>query len=304
MKDYKQMTADVLQRAQVNTYKRNRIRRRIAYAGGLCCLALLAAVNILTYMDREKGVPPIFEQPPAQIGSQPTEGIKEPDCNFPFVTIPSEDMPQSSGVVLLVASSSNDVGTELMENLTLPLNYFLRVRDLRGLTNAERENAIDDERAFLNGQMNIITPGTGVKRGNCAIRKNCVITFVRTGWFRLQIENYDNVESIRIKSNSRYGMLDVELSEFPYPRGQEIELVPEDIPELDRRKGLCINWNYTSALLQALDENPEMPLSSFSDTITFSVKFLDGTVQENKVRLEIQDDGQFVVSLLLDSRSV
>lgn len=321
MKTYEQMAEDVLHRAQVYTCQQNRNRKIIACVCSFGCVALLIAINVLTYGYRGKQEPPTLEQPTVHFGSQPTEDVIEPDCVLPLVTMPNEDTQQGKepeqqnpetsapnknggkdfGVVLLVATSPNDPGTELVENLTLPMNYLLRVRDLRGLSEAERDKIINEERKFCNNQSNSSLLEAGVRYTHNMPRENYVISYIRTGCFRLQIENYDLVESISIRCSTKYGMVDVRSSDYPWPKGWDVEIQPEDISDYYLERPLEINWKYTTELLYALDEDPAMPLSSFSDTVTFSVKFLDGTVKETKVQIMIQDDGQFVVSMLLQT---
>ena len=296
MKNYEQMAEDVLRRAEEYTVRRKRNQRIVATAAVFACLSLLIAVNII--MVGMEQTP--FIENPAQMGSQPTEGSKEPDNPNPSTSIPDEYKQQDYGVVLLVASSPNDPGTKLVENLTLPMNYFLRVRDLRGLDSAERDLAINEERN-LNDQ--VWDEGLGSanwKRVNGLVRDNYMISFVRINQFCLKIENFDLVESISIRCTTKYGELDVEYCDKIATNWWEVELLPEDISEFYRENGLRISWDYTTALLEELDKDPSMPLSTFSDVVTFTVNFLDGTVQESKVRIAIREDGQIFTCLLGD----
>lgn len=61
--------------------------------------------------------------------------------------------------------------------------------------------------------------------------------------------------------------------------------------------GLRINWKYSNAVLNILDEDPTTPLSTFSDTVVFTVNFVDGTTQECAVRILVQDDGEVIACL-------
>lgn len=312
MKTYEQMTADVLHRAQIYACRQKRNRKIIACVCSLGCVVLLLAINVLTYTYRETGENPTLEQPTVQFSSRPNEETRatqgaQPQASEPVgnsqppASKPDGNSQQDYGVVLLVATSSNDPGTELVENLTLPMNYLLRVRDLRGLSEAERDIIINEERKFCNSQSNSSLLEAGVRYTHNMPRENYVISFIRTGCFRLKIEDYEQVESISIKCTTKYGMVDVRSSNYPWPKGWDVEIQPEDISDYYLERPLEINWKYTTELLYALDEDPTMPLSSFSDIVTFTVKFLDGTVKETMVQIMIQDDGQFVVSMLLQT---
>lgn len=309
MKSYKQMAADVLHRAEVYTARKKRNQRIAVTAAAFGCLSVLLAVNIIKIGMGTKGNTPVVDQPTVQIGSQATEGSKATEGDQlqvqPSIPSSEEELPndvkQNFDVVLLVATSPNDPGTELVENLALPMNYTLRVRDLRGLSDEEREQAINEERAQHRKLMDESLNGASVRYGNCTARENYVISFVRNGCFRLRIENYDLVESISIKCTTKYGKVDIRSSDYLWLKGWDVEIRPDDVSDYYRERPLEINWKYTTALLESLDEDPSMPLSSFSDVVTFTVKFLDGTVQETKVQITIQDDGQLVVSLVLDT---
>ena len=310
MKSYKQMAADVLHRAEVCTARKKRNQRIAVTAAAFGCLSVLITVNIIKIGMGTRGDTPVVEQPTVQIGSQATEGSKATEGDQPQVQpsipssgedLPKEDVKQNFDVVLLVAISPDDPGTELVENLTLPMNYFLRVRDLRGLDSEERDLAINEERK-LNDQ--IWDEGLGSanwKRLNGLVRGDYMISFVRINQFRLKIENFDLVESIIIRCATRYGELDVEYCDKIATNWWEVELLPEDISDFYRENGLCISWDYTTALLEELDEDPSMPLSNFSDVVAFTVKFLDGTVQESKVRIDIREDGQIFTCLSGDT---
>ena len=306
MKSYKQMAEDVLHRAEVYTIRRKRNQRIAVTAAAFGCLSVLIAVNIIKIGMGTTGDAPFVEQPPAHMESQPTEASKPTEGDQlqvqPSIPSSGEELPndvkQNFDVVLLVATSPDDPGTELVENLTLPMNYFLRVRDLRGLSKTEREKIINEEREFCQEQSNSSLAGASVRYIRNMPRENYVISFVRTGCFRLKIEDYEQVESIRIACTTKYGQVDVQWHEPYGPKGQEVELYPENISEWDKQRGLRINWQYTSELLFALDEDPSMPLSSFSDIVTFTVRFLDGTVQESRVRVAIREDGEIFICLL------
>ena len=310
MKSYKQMAADVLHRAEVCTARKKRNQRIAVTAAAFGCLSVLIAVNIIKTVMGTTGAALFVEQPTVQIGSQATEGSKPTEGNQLQVQpsipssgekLPSDKEQQNFDVVLLGASSPNDPGRELVENLTLPMNYFLRVRDLRGLDSAERDLAINEERT-INDQ--IWDEGLGSanwKRINGLVRGDYMISFVRVNQFRLKIENFDLVESISIRCDTRYGELDVEYCDKIATNWWEVELLPEDVSDFHRENGLCISWDYTNALLEELDKDPSMPLSVFSDAVTFTVKFLDGTVQESRVQIAIREDGQIFTCLLGDT---
>lgn len=302
MKNYEQMTEDVLHRAEQYRIQQKYKRRMAMGFGVIGCLILLIAVNILTYGNGISDGLPSLEQPTGQYGSQPSNEDKivesqRPDSG-PQTSEPEDKVPHDYGVVLLLAASPDDSGTELEENITLPMYYHLRVRDLRGLNDGERDIAINEERNLNDQFWNTGLGSANWKRINGLVRGDYMISFARINQFRLMIQNFDEVESISIRCTTSYGELDVEYSDKIATNWWEVELLPEDVSDFYRETGLRISWDYTNALLEELDKDPCMPLSSFSDIVAFTVKFLDGTVKETKVHIKIQDDGQFVATML------
>ena len=306
MKTYEQMAADVLSRSQIYINRQKRNRRIVAAMSTFGCVALLIVVNVCTYLSAQTGNAPTLGQPPIVLGSQSAEDSKvtqnmqtpSVEGTQPGESIPNGNTQQNYKVVLLTASSSDDPGTELVENITLPMNYTLRVRDLRGASDLERLQAELEERELHKAMMDEVGDGASMILGNCTNRENYMISFVRTGCFRLWIKDRTLVERISIKSITNYGKIDVSLSNNTFPKGHEVTLLPEDIPEWDWKHGLRINWKYSDAVLEALDENPSRPLSEFSDLLIFAVEFSDGSVEECKVELLILDNGKVMARLL------
>lgn len=303
MKSYKKMAEDVLHRAEVYTVRKKRNQRIAVTAAAFGCLSVLIAVNIIKIGLQTNGDALFVEQPSIQMdnhtpqASKPTEGTK-PQDQLP-IDVPGKDAFGDHGIVLLAAQTMTAMGVPLEDNLELPLNYSLRVRDFRGASELERLKAELEERALYKAMMDEGLGGASMKLGNCTNRENYMISFIRTGCFRLLwTKDHTSVKSIRIYSTTNYGKIEVSLSNNTYPHGAEVILMPEQIPEQDWENGLCINWKYSNAVLNALDENPARPFSDFSDVVVFAVEFSDGSVQECKVEILLYDDGEVTTRLV------
>ena len=307
MKNYEQMAEDVLRRSEEYTIERKKTRKVVTSIAAFGCLALLIVVNSIVLAAKTMDESPSLIPPSIQMDHHATEGTKETETTQPQgetpIIVPGGDAFGDSGIVLLVARTTTAYGTPLENDLELPLNYSLRVRDFRGLSAKERLQAELEERALHAAKMKEGLGGASMKLGNCTNRDDYMISFVRTGCFRLLwIKDHASVESISIKSTTVYGKVDVCLSNSTYPNGQEVTLLPEEIPEWDWENGLRINWKYSNEVLNILDEDPATPLSTFSDKVVFTVNFVDGATQECAVRILVQDDGE-VVACLQDSIS-
>jgi len=306
MKNYEKMTSDVLEKADMILCRRRKIRTIVTASVGVCCLCLL--IGTAAFLPREQAGngdimlqqptddPPVNESPI----QQPTE--LQPDCEYPILpTSPTDPVVSMEGITLLAATSPNDVGTPMQANLTLPLNYYMMVRDLRGLTKAERDEIFEHE-CLTTKQM--VSAEAGYSLYNCLRRENYVIALVRNGCFRLKIDDYTAVEQITIKSMTNYGWVDAALSNFTFPRGRSVTIHPEDIPEWDQEFGLRINWKYNKQYLEALDTDPNLFFEGLSDTVQFAVDYKDGSRQEFFVCIMVQPDGQVMACLLGDTGEI
>jgi len=302
MKNYEEMTSDVLEKAEIILCRRRKVRNIVTISVGALCLCMI--VGFAAMMPREQAGngdivlqqptddPPVNESPI----QQPTE--LQPDCEYPILpTSPTDPVVSMEGITLLAATSPNDAGTPMEADLTLPLNYYLMVRDLRGLTKEQRDEALKQELAIVKQKAEQNIPS----KYNCMLRENYIISFVRNGVFWLKIDDFSAVEQITIKSVTNHGKVDVELSNLTFPMGRSVTLRPEDIPERDQEFGLRINWKYSSQYLTDLDEDPDLFMEGLSDTVQFAVDYKDGSRQEFFVCITAQPDGQVMACLLGDT---
>lgn len=286
MKEFEKMAEAVFEKAEKILYRRRKIRNIAVLTGMVCCLSLLIGVAAL--------------QPREQAGNedsmlqQPTE--TQPGSEIPIMpTSPTDSVVSMEGITLLAATSPDDAGTPMEADLTLPLNYYLMVRDLLGLTKAERDEIVELERLMCEQKMSL---EGGYSLSRCLLRQNYVISLVRNGGFRLKIDDYTAVEQITVKSMTMYGWVDVALSDSTFPKGQSVTLNPTDIPQRDQEIGLRINWKYNSLLLDVLEADPSYIFNGFSDTVQFAVDYKDGSRQEFSVSITVQPDGQVMACLI------
>ncbi len=302
MKNYEEMTSDVLEKADMILCRRRKVRNIVTISVVVFYLCMI--VGFAAMMPREQAGngdivlqqptddPPVNESPI----QKPTE--PQPDCEYPILpTSPTDPVVSMEGITLLAATSPNDAGTPMQADLTLPLNYYLMVRDLRGLTKSQRAGVLNQELALCKQK---VLPGT-YSLFSCMPRENYVISLVRNGSFMLKIEDFSSVDRIIIRSMTQYGWVDVALSDSTFPRGRSVTLYPEELPQRDQELGLRVNWKYNKQLLEALDADPNMFKEGFSDTVHFAVDYNNGVRQEFSVWITVQPDGQVMACLLGDT---
>ena len=122
MKNYDEMASDVLKKAEKVLYRRRKIRNIVTISVGALCLCLLICVAALLPRDQtgsgdgeQGGNGDIMLQ-------QPTDD--PPDNELPIQpTVPTGPVCSMDGITLLASISSEDPGTPMEADLTLPLNY-------------------------------------------------------------------------------------------------------------------------------------------------------------------------------------
>ena len=113
---------------------------------------------------------------------------------------------------IMVASAANSESTETVTvNKTLELNeeypyeVYLKVRDIRGLSDAETlkiENELDDvfnkycaEKKFDTGSAEL------------CVKENIIMTICTFNEFKLDLDDTENIKSINVKNTSKYGQM-------------------------------------------------------------------------------------------------
>ena len=139
MKDYKEMTESVLQQANVRAAQRTRQRRMATglIAATLCFAILLAVVGFGVGRN-----PAGTTQPTISMENPTTVPTTQPETTEPT----QQDIIVHTGNVYFLSAMAE--GNELIPmqaNMTLPVNCMFRVRSLKGMTESERDKAIQEE---------------------------------------------------------------------------------------------------------------------------------------------------------------
>ncbi len=216
-------------------------------------------------------------------------------------------IPQNKTVnaFIMVASAANSESTETATvNKTLEINeeypyeVYLKVRDIRGLSDAEIskiENELEDifnkycaEKKFDTGKAEL------------CVSENIIMTVCTFNEFKLDLEDTENIKSINVKNTSKYGQMvyDTNKPTFNAPEhgnfinigwehGNNLSANGEDF---DFEKS-SFYWSHTEEMEKAFDENINTPFSTFNDTITFTVEYKDGSKAVGVVDLVFDDDG-------------
>ena len=253
MKTYDEMTQSVLQRATAGIAERNRRRKTIltVTATGLCLTLILAVVAM-------------FWKAPTTTDPNPTVFIENP------TTEPKQEKPNAhSRVVYLRKIDGEEMETPLVSGLKMPLDIFVYVRDLRGMNEEQRQEAVKEwERV----RENLVDP------------EYCTVSTVYVG------EN-------AIVATFMRGTLSVTV-DLSTVQAMYVDSANNEVAEKGwgwRGDDFLMSWFLKN---DALEENPDLPLSSFHDTINIVIMYRDGTTETIPVDISLNDEGQVFATLV------
>ena len=233
--------------------------------------------------------------------------ISQPQTPAPRQNTTENTIPQNKTVnaFIMVASAANSESTETATvNKTLELNeeypyeVYLKVRDIRGLSDAETskiENELDDvfnkycaEKKFDTGSAEL------------CVKENIIMTICTFNEFKLDLDDTENIKSINVKNTSKYGQMVYNTNKptfnapehgnfinIGWEHGNNLSANGEDF---DFEKS-SFYWSHTEEMEKAFNENINIPFSTFNDTITFTVEYNDDSKAIGVVDLVFDDSG-------------
>lgn len=180
-------------------------------------------------------------------------------------------------------------------NDAFPFAYKISLIDVRGMNKSDRE------KIYLNERDSAIDYSEAVGNSRVTVRgagENVILTEYYANYIKLDLKNIENVKSINAKTSTKWGQIeyyDTKLIETeiekgnttPIPHGQEITISAEQY----HNDCEGFSWKNTAEMTQAIDENPDTPLSMYSDTITFTVEYKDGSKEIGIIDVVFDDEG-------------
>ncbi|MBQ6707914.1 MAG: hypothetical protein IJM97_03080 [Clostridia bacterium] len=227
------------------------------------------------------------------------------------------DLKNESGIVeseiripqgfIMVASAAESEQQEKYEKLeindTFPFAYSISVTDVRNMTEQEKSSVakqcaddLDEKTKEIvrkNNEGAFYTASASVSS-----HENIVFSSVSLNSIKLDLKNKEKIESINIRCSSKWGAVEYiddkncgvdeekGVALVP-PHGNEITVAIEDYDEV---KGI-IYWTNSVEMEEVLNNNPDLPLSTFKDTATITVNYKDGQKAIGIIDVAFDDDG-------------
>ena len=254
--------------------KANRKKTVIRVAWAACALLVLTVIGLFW------GAPAGVTDP-----TLPTISMENPTT---APTTQPDIIVHTGNVYFLTATEERAELTPMQANMTLPWDHIFHVRSLKGMTEEELLEAIEEEHlaqiAFREKYGVVIGEG----RYSTYYSENAVIRYYIAGRASLILLNDAQIESVDRKTT---GVLSVE---GRYSTRREDYVVGKGeyavtIPGGSRR--IYLDCNMTEQTRKIFEENPETPLSTIRDTVTITINYKNGTKEIVVIDVTVDDDG-------------
>lgn len=228
----------------------------------------------------------------------------------PSATVPStSDIQTNEGFIrqvnpfIMVANAAEAAEnpsaeyTTLKLNETFPFAYKISFVDVRGMNEFEREDVVLKAQEMLD---NYIGNTNTVDYNMACVRSfpNIIFTESLENNIKLNLTDKENIKSINVKNSSEWGyveyydwkLIDSEIDKGntrPIPHGNDITITAEQY----HQDSGGFHWKNSYKLDNAINDNPDIPLSTFTDTITFTVEYLDGSKEIGVIDVVFDDEG-------------
>ncbi|MBQ3137377.1 MAG: hypothetical protein IJB74_07850 [Clostridia bacterium] len=213
-------------------------------------------------------------------------------------------------VASAVEDESENVKREyktLKLNDTFPFAYKVSFIDVRGMSESERTEAVNKADEMLtdiaeNTKSEAFDYGIGCVRGGF---ENIIFIEVLANSIKLDLAGKEDIKSINVKNSSEWGYVeyyDWKLIEAEQekgkttwiPHGKEITITADQY----HQDSGGFHWKNSDKLDNAINDNPDIPLSTFTDTITFTVEYNDGTKEIGVIDVSFDDEGNGTFTLM------
>jgi len=272
--------------ADIYEKKANRKKTFIRVAWAACAVLVLTAVGL-------------FWKAPAGVTdpTQPTISMENP------TTTPTEEdiIVHTGNVYFLTATEERAELTPMQANMTLPWDHIFHVRSLKGRTEEELLEAIEEEHlaqiAFREKYGAVIGEG----RYDTYYSKNAVVRYYSAGMASLILLNNSQIERVDREATGvlRVGDKNLALQEdHTFGEGAYAVTVPGGSLRI------YLDCGMTEQTRKIFEENPETPLSTIRETITITFHYKNGTKEIVVIDVTVDNDGQIYMTQRGDNTGV
>lgn len=272
MKSYREMAESVLEKAGTEIKRRERTRRNVVFiAASSLCFALLLTVLGMG-----------MEQPTGVVPMLPDE---QPGLSVNVTEAPQQSQKAETKITYLSSSSSQTTQKPMSPNLTMPLSAMIRVRDIRGLNGEEIVKVLDEEKAFADDVLSF---------GNAYVTmgdyQNAIISFSSRGTITLKFDDSTTILDMDFETTGVGSVVLCSTNPRPNPDGVPEGFYWPSVRELD------MDWNISQKTVDAINEDPTLPLETIRDTLTATFYYADDTTETYIFDITVDAEGQVFVT--------
>jgi hypothetical protein len=197
--------------------------------------------------------------------------------------------------------TATEEGTELaplQANMTLPWDHVFHVRDLKGLTQEQIHEVVEEENQAQKDFIEKYDGLIGEGRYDTYYSRNAVVRYYSAGMASLILLNNSQIERVDREATGvlRVGSKNLALQE-DYTFGKDGYAVT--VPGGSLR--IYLDCGMTEETRKIFEENPETPLSTIRETITITIHYKNGTKEIVVIDVTVDDDGQIYMTQRGDS---
>ena len=263
--------------------KGNRKKMLIRVACAACAVLVLTVAGLLWW------APTGVTDP-----TQPTismENPTTPPTTQQGTTEPTQEdtIVQTGNVYFLTATAESAELTPVQANMILPWDHMFYVRNLKGATEEERLDAIEEERLAQIAFHEKYAVRIGEGRYSTYYSENAVIRYYIAGRASLILLNNGQTESVDRETTGvldvggRYSVLQ---EDYTIGKGEYAVTIPGG------SRQIYLDCNMTEGTRKIFEENPETPLSTIRDTVTITINYKNGTREIVMIDITVDDNGQ------------
>ena len=248
------------------------------------------------------------------VGGQSISAKTDIVANNPTVSRKANEyLSTLTGGVLI--AYANDEGVRETKPLELgaktPLEYSLEVIDTRGWSEKEIQDKLNELRKTnMKYADSINIDGADTIRFGTELKDNVIIRKAIVNTFSIKADP-SQVKSVRLQNKTDYWKLvyhdlreDVELQDS-FIKGNDLFINSDDFEammiackNINGRDYFEINLDHDMPLCDAIDKNPDIDLSTFDDTLTFTVEYKDGTKAVSVINIGLDKDGNLIAQAI------
>lgn len=228
----------------------------------------------------------------------PTISVEKPTTaptTHPEATEPTQQdiVVHTGNVYFLTATEAGAELVPLQANMTLPWDHIFHVRSLKGLTQDQIREVVEEENQVQKDFIKKYDGLIGEGRYDTYYSKNAVIRYYSAGMASLILLNNSQIERVDREATGvlRVGDKNLALQEN-HTFGEDAYAVT--VPGGSLR--IYLDCGMTEETRKIFEENPETPLSTIRETITLTIHYKNGTKEIVVIDVTVDDDGQIYMT--------